>query len=452
LDGGLAIAGLEAVSRELALLACVGFLIGGADDLLLDIVYWWRGRHPTRMPDIVAPPRRLAIFLPAWDEASVIDRMLASTFSRLNYHDYRIYVGVYPNDRATMRAVASVMRRDQRIHMVVNSRPGPTTKADNLNSLWRALCRDEVADGWRAGAIILHDAEDVVHPDELTVFDRMLADYAVVQLPVVPLIAPGSRWVSAHYSDEFAEAHAHGLAVRSVLGARLPLAGVGCAVRRDVFDDLCAIRPDGPFDATSLVEDYEFGLSAVPAHHRGCFARVRDELGRLVCVQAYFPATVAAAARQKARWMAGIALIGWDRLGWSRPTDLIEHWMRMRDRRGPLTVLMLMAAYLSLVVGILSAGLHLATGLPPTPMTPLLTILLAANTALLAWRLAMRATATGSLYGWREGLRAMPRMIVANFIALLAARRALAIYADDLRGRTLRWDKTAHAFPSIVAD
>jgi adsorption protein B len=54
-----------------------------------------------------------------------------------------------------------------------------------------------------------------------------------------------------------------------------------------------------------------------------------------------------AAVRQKTRWMHGIAYQGWDRLGWSG--RLGERWMRLRDRSGPLTALVLAAAFAGIV-------------------------------------------------------------------------------------------------------
>ena len=39
--------------------------------------------------------------------------------------------------------------------------------------------------------------------------------------------------------------------------------------------------------------------------------------------------------------MTGIALAGWDRIGWGGRQRFGDHWMRMRDRRAPLAVLVL---------------------------------------------------------------------------------------------------------------
>lgn len=442
---GTSIWAADVLARELALFACVGFLIGGLDDLIVDAIYAWR-RRPRPMP-VAAEVRSHAVFVPAWDEAAVIAPMLERTLATFDHPDFRIYVGCYPNDRATVAAVARVALKDSRVRLVVNAAPGPTTKGDNLNSLWRALVRDEAVEPWRADAIVLHDAEDLVHAEELTVFDRLLARHAVIQLPVMPLIARGSRWVSAHYADEFAESHHRSLVVREALGAGLPLAGVGCALRRDAMDALAVSRGGAPFDAVSLVEDYELGLSLGAAGGRSCFARVRARDGAMVCVRAYFPGSVGAAARQKGRWMAGIALIGWDRLGWGSRRSLAEYWMRFRDRRATLAVMVLAAAYLALGLSALAATMHLAARIPPVAPNPVLAGLLAVNSWLLCWRLAVRGWSTGSAYGWREGARAIPRVLVANFIALLAARRALGLYGSTLRGRTPRWDKTAHVFP-----
>lgn len=68
--------------------------------------------------------------------------------------------------------------------------------------------------------------------------------------------------------------------------------------------------------------------------------------------------------------------------------------------------------------------------------------LLALNLALLVWRLAMRFAFTAHAYGPLEGLRALPRLVVGNLIAVLAARRALDFHAR----RDPRWEKTAHIF------
>src|SRR3546814_12027645 len=87
---------------------------------------------------------------------------------------------------------------------------------------------------------------------------------------------------------------------------------------------------------------------------------MRDDAGDLVCTREYFPATLTAAVRQKARWMTGIALAGWDRLGWQG--SLAERWMRFRDRRGPLAAVILCCAYAAILLFGVTEIARLVTG------------------------------------------------------------------------------------------
>jgi len=253
-----------------------------------------------------------------------------------------------------------------------------------------------------------------------------------------------SRWISGHYLDEFAEAHGKELIVREALGAGMPSAGVGCAVARDALERLAAVRGGLPFDAASLTEDYELGLRLGEMGSRGVFVRLpATPDGPLVAVRAYFPATFAASVRQKTRWTAGIALSGWDRLGWRG--GLVEGWMRLRDRRAILAHLVIAAAYGAFLLGAASVLLHYLAGraatLPPLP-APLLVV----TTAMLLWRLAMRATMVTRLHGWREGVRAVPRALISNVIGMASAWRAVWRYIGVGRGAH-GWDKTRHHFP-----
>lgn len=212
--GAMLITVIDAIAREATLFAALWFLIGGLDDLLVDLIYGARRVRQWAWPRSVTPiamnapmPGRIAVFVPAWDESAVIDAMLRSTLARFGAADFALYVGTYPNDPATIAAVAQVAARDCRVRLVVGGAPGPTTKADCLNTLWRALLRDEAAQGFTALAIVLHDAEDVVHPRELEIYARGMRDHDAVQLPVLPLPHPRSRFVAGHYCDEFAEAN-----------------------------------------------------------------------------------------------------------------------------------------------------------------------------------------------------------------------------------------------------
>ena len=213
---------LAVIHHEILLFAVVGLAVGGVDDFLVDIMFlvrrWWRNltvysRYP-RMTTATLPaskrPGRIAVFVPAWREAEVIGPMLRNALKQWRQGDYRIFVGVYPNDHPTLAAVSAVAEGEERIIVCVNGRHGPTTKADCLNLQWRAMLREEIRTGIRFKAVVLHDSEDVVHADEIRLFDLMTDRFQLVQLPVLPLPGHGGWWrraIANHYCDEFAEPH-----------------------------------------------------------------------------------------------------------------------------------------------------------------------------------------------------------------------------------------------------
>ncbi|MBK5264350.1 MAG: glycosyl transferase family protein [Alphaproteobacteria bacterium] len=449
------------VQNELIFFAAVGFLIGSLDDLLVDIFWlarslWKRVFIYTRheaMTMATLPVARntgpVAVFVPAWDEANVIGHMLRHCLKSWGNADFRIFVGCYSNDRATIMAVAAVAEQDERISMVIGANAGPTTKGDCLNAIWTAMLRQESVQGKSFKAVVLHDAEDVVHPGEIRLFDTMIDRFDLVQLPVLPLVNPHSRWVSGHYCDEFAEAHGKYLVVREAIGAAMPSAGVGCAFARAAIASIADQQDGLPFDPGCLTEDYELGLRIGALGGRGVFIHMADEAGGLVCTREYFPDTLDAAVRQKARWMTGIALAGWDRLGWHG--SLAERWMRLRDRRAPLAAIILCCAYVSILLyGVIDIA-HLMTGTNIAPLRPSLEILLTINAVLLLWRLAIRCAFVTRYYGWREGARSVPRAFLANIIAIMAARQAVFHYLRINSGHAPVWDKTAHHFPTELA-
>jgi adsorption protein B len=224
---------------------------------------------------------------------------------------------------------------------------------------------------------------------------------------------------------------------------------VGCAFSRNLLERVADARGGEPFDRDSLTEDYEIGLRLADFGGRGAFVRLPGERRQAVVgVRAHFPATLETAVRQKSRWITGIALAGWDRLGWRG--GWAEGWMRLHDRRALVGAVVLVAGYAALA---LTTGLwvsHLAFGSEQPATTPMLDLLLSISGMILLWRLAVRCFFVTRAYGWREGLRAMPRAVIGNIIAIMAARRALWLYLRMRREGVVRWDKTAHAFPDVM--
>jgi len=451
---------------ELGLFAAVVFALFGLDDLLLDVLHLAGvGRAEHRRVDERAPvPLCFAVFIPAWREGGVIGPMLRHLVAQWPQPSLRIYVGVYANDLATMLSVAQLAAHDARIQMVINRALGPTTKGDCLNRLWQRLRGDMEQGPWQAQAVLLHDAEDVVDSAELHALGAALHQVDFAQLPVLPLLA-ARRWIGPHYADEFAEAHGKELPVRAALGAPIPLAGVGCAFRVEWLARLG--DGAGPFSADCLTEDYEIGLRLAALGAEGAFVRMHADDGRLIASRGMFPQDLAGAVMQKTRWLRGIALEAWGRVGWpvapaaSRWRRAASHWMVWRDRRAVVAAAAIFAGYGAMLLVLVARGLEgIAGGVPEQnaasspawthSLGPGLPLLAGCNMLLLVWRQGMRVRFTVQRYGWQQGLWAILRQPVSNVILVMTARRALRDHWYGLRGKPLVWDKTEHIFPETT--
>ncbi|HEX4847998.1 MAG TPA: glycosyl transferase family protein [Novosphingobium sp.] len=439
--------------HELLAFAAFWLCVGLADELAVDLAWIWlrltgRARTTALPVGYGAEPLsgRAAVLIPAFQEAPVIGTTLAHLLAAWPQRDLTVYVGCYRNDPATLDAASRAAGSDPRVRIVVHSAAGPTTKADCLNRLYRALEVDEARSGRSYASVLLHDAEDMVHPAALQAIDAALVLRDFVQLPVRPELPAGSKWIAGHYADEFAESHAKTMVVRAALGAPLPAAGVGCGFSRSAMAELAdrraAAGEAGPFAPECLTEDYELGLVLSKGGRGSEFLRLRDDAGTLVATGSFFPTELDAAVRQKTRWIHGIAFQGWDRMGWG--SGLVELWMALRDRRGPLTALVLAAAYLLLLVDAVVLALGLAGFDTSQTLSTPLRVMLYISLVGFVWRAAMRCAFTTREYGLRQGLLSVLRIPVANVVAIMAGRRALVAYLRSLRTGKVVWDKTAH--------
>jgi adsorption protein B len=444
---------LAVCQHELLLFAGFFFLLGAVDDLAVDLAWLWlklTGRARTgRVTRQELQERPLhgptAVFVPAWQEADVIVETIAHLLGVWPQRHLRLYIGIYRNDAATLDAAMAGARGDPRLRLVIHDRDGPSTKADCLNRLYEAMSDDELRSGFRFKAIVFHDAEDMVDPAGLGLLDWAIEDGAdFVQLPVEPLPQPARDWLGSHYCEEFAEAHGKAMVVRGAIGAGLPAAGVGCAVARGALTAMERRTSSAlPFASDSLTEDYELGLRIAESGGQCRFLRARGEDDRLIATRAYFPSQLGPVVRQKTRWVHGISLQGWDRTGWSG--GLAERWMRARDRRGPLTALVLALGYALILLTVFSALAASIGGAQPIELSPLLIGVLIANLAFFAWRAAWRFAFTARNYGIAEGLFAVLRIPVTNLVAIMAGRRAVSAYWRTFFGEVTAWDKTSHS-------
>ena len=138
---------LGLIQHELLLFAAVFFLIGAADDLAVDLYWFWlrlTGREQSSKVDSAECSNNplsgdAAIFIPAWDEADVIGDTIKHILAAWPQKSLCLYIGCYRNDPKTIKAVMEASGGDPRMRVVIHDRDGPTTKADCLNRLYRAL-------------------------------------------------------------------------------------------------------------------------------------------------------------------------------------------------------------------------------------------------------------------------------------------------------------------------
>ena len=179
----------------------------------------------------------LAIMVPAWNETGVIGNMAELAATTLDYENYHIFVGTYPNDPDTQRDVDEVRARFPNVHKVVCARPGPAGKADCLEQrCWSP------SPNWNVAPISLllvlfvpPNAEDVISPMELRLFNYLVERKDLIQIPVYPFEREWTHFTSMTYIDEFSELHGKDVPVREALAGQVPSAGVGtCFSRRAV--------------------------------------------------------------------------------------------------------------------------------------------------------------------------------------------------------------------------
>jgi hypothetical protein len=213
-------------------------VITGLDDMYMDLLYWiYRKKYKAKMPDFNEmfdkAEKPIAIILGAWKESSVIGRTLSYAVRNLKYSNYRFFVGVYPNDPDTIRIVKEISKKDSRVIACINPQNGPTTKADNLNSLYAGLCEYEKVYG-EFEIVLVHDAEDFMHPYALKLYNYLIGykGYHGVQIPVIPIKSKLGGIFHRTYCDAFAEVHTKDMVVREAMDTFIPFSGTGMGFHR----------------------------------------------------------------------------------------------------------------------------------------------------------------------------------------------------------------------------
>jgi len=306
--------------------------LSSIDDALIDLLALGISRSSLarrRGPSAEVPT--VGVFVANWHEEDVLAKMVEGNLARIAIPSVRLYLGVYPNDTGTRDvAMALAKKYPERVRVIINTLPGPTSKGQMLNEMFRQVYGapepPEMA--------VLHDSEDVIDPRTFEVYATYAADHDFIQAPVFSLSSIDRSMVAATYMDEFAERHTREMIVRNALGAMIPSAGVGTCLTRRLIEHFLRIR--GTVLMTGCVtEDYILGIEAKRAGFMAAFAAVSadERQGRdYVATREFFPKSLAASIKQKTRWVYGINFEAARRLGWAG--DAWDRYFFARDRKG----------------------------------------------------------------------------------------------------------------------
>lgn len=443
-------------------LVAMFLFLSGLDDLFIDVYYWfhhffarkkfnkYEHENPERIHQV--PEKPVAIFIPAWQEHDVIEQMLTHAVGTIQYKNYDVFVGVYPNDPETIHKVESVSRRFPNVHAVISDRPGPTTKADNLNQIHQGMLRWENKTGIRYDLIVMHDAEDVIHPLSLKINNVFIPEYDMVQMPVYPLHTSHAHLVHWTYCDEFAEHHTKDVLVRQYFSGFVPSAGVGTAFNRWIIEFIGTSYARNIFRAKSLTEDYDLALRL--ALGRANLLFVFKPFGIDCGTRGYFPHSMKASIRQKSRWIMGICLQAWKTIGWRG--DGRFRFILYRDRKAIMANTINFFAYVVVLYLMVYEGIRFGFSaqeqLPPIVVKgTMLWNLVVIDSLIMLWRIFHRFVSVRRVYGLWPGILSVFRLPISNVINFTATGRALLhFFRATIRKKDLKWEKTAHTFPTDV--
>jgi adsorption protein B len=436
--------------------------LSGLDDVFVDMYYWFHhllsrkkfNKFTYDSPERVhqLPEKPIAIYTPAWHEADVIDKMLTNACETIQYKSYDFFVGVYPNDPETIAKVEAVSRKFPNVHAVVGDHPGPTTKADNLNQIHEGMLKWENKTGVRYDIVLMHDAEDVIHPLSLKINNALIPEYDMVQLPVFPLYSSHTSLIHWTYADEFAEYHTKDLAVRQHFSGFVPSAGVGTAFNRWMIEFIGTSYAKNIFRIKSLTEDYDLALRLALGKANLLFTY--KPFGINVATRAYFPHTMKTAIRQKSRWITGICLQSWKSIGWMG--DARFRFVLYRDRKAVISNAINFLAYVVIaylmVYEAVRFGFEAYRQLPPIVVKgTFLWDLVVFDSLLMIWRIMHRFITVRRIYGNWAGILSIVRLPISNIINFSATGRALFQFTRAaFKKKDILWEKTAHHFPQTT--
>ncbi len=463
----------------LLVFCAIVFLLSGLDDLFIDLYYWmyhsWRllvlrkikGLTYEKLAEL--PEKRIAVMVPCWHEAGVIEEMLRHNVYSMDYDHYDIFVGLYPNDPKTVESVRTIAKQIPHIHLAINKKDGPTTKADNLNSIYSHILQHEKNTNNNYTIFVLHDSEDIIHPLSFKLYNFLMPKNHMVQIPIFPLKIELRNFTHWTYNAEFSEIHTKDIIVREKIGGLVPSAGVGTAFSHEAMEALKKVRDGVPFSIDSLTEDYSTALQLRLQGYREIFVvrffyrtqwqkkyfffgpSVARNVKEYIATRALFPMSYTKAVRQKTRWILGISFQEWINTGWVGNISTI--YTLMHDRKSIFTHLVNGMFFLLTPFWIIYSILTSNSPEYPTlqdlfEQHPWVWTLIVISSYLMINRILQRAISVYRVYGFIPAIWSIPLILYGNIINLHALLRAYIIFmfAPKTKSGSPAWDKTDHSF------
>ena len=427
-------------------------ILSGLDDTLIDLVYWFNiikyKRMLPKFKDIgMGKEKSIALIICAWKEFRVIERTLNTALEKLKYSNYKIFVGVYPNDLKTIDVVKGIEKINNRVKVCINVHDGPTTKADNLNNVYNEIKKYEDSAGKQFEVIVIHDSEDFIHAHSLKLFSHIFDKYKVdaAQIPVVPIKDKRGKFIHRMYCDGFAELHSKDLIVRQAINAFIPFAGTGMAFTRKIFTFL-EKNNEQVFNDANLTEDYELGIKLFKSGFKVRFINLptrKESEATIIATKEYFPNSFWGAVKQRSRWTAGICFQNWRMHKWHG--SFKTKYFLMHDRKTVMNNLLMMVfeiVFMFFLLDISQQIFHYKIIDINMPRSGPLWYALWSVFAFMLSRLSHRFFFTYKWYGAKYACFSLVRILVDNFVNFFATIRAIKVFSQ--MKQKIVWESTDH--------
>jgi adsorption protein B len=440
---------LDSFLYILGLVLVLLFIIGNFDDLIWDLVTLvkrLKRRDPSQL-DLrqldAALPKSLAIAIPVWNEGDVLFEAVDDMVQTIHYPQsmYHIFLGVYSNDTKSVKAARELATRHINVHVVLNAEQGPTSKADNLNSLIKHMRSYEEIQCAAFGGLIIHDSEDIVHPYELKVTNYLLDQHPALQFPVFPLQEmprPGNYFKNltvGTYADEFAEKCYSTMINRYYTGAFVPSVGAGFVLSRSIFG---ALDNHDLFARDDMSSGYQLSLSLLKQRIYVYYVlervqRLRSEgklVSEFIATRTRFPSQVGIAIRQRTRSIFGTTMqsFAFRDIFTLEQSTFGQRYSLYRDQKAKWNNVLIFLGYVILLTFVLGMLLPLPPVFPLGSLSWLLCFVVA---VLVFEKQLHRAVALANIYGYKSAFIAcfLPpifsiRAIWGSVINLIATLRA----------------------------